>query len=197
MGSLKSSPQCKTPAQALALQASMHSGTRCQSPLTFKGVLAVGSTAAPGGLFLSGTVDILSSGNVLSDFDRLLEGGLCLLDTEATPLHSVIKETCSSGSATLHVSWVGVVPRHLLGLPDPRGHCSRSLGVPRKPLLFSWRGTKEQLYTKDSPHILSLSAFIALLWGRVPAVVMLGQFSQVMVRLYMYFPVFFFFSTSR
>lgn len=151
---------CRRPCtQALAV--------RVPSPL--RESLQVVSTVARGGLFLSGTVDILSSGNVLSDFDQLLEGGLCLLDTEATPLHSVIKETCSPGSATLHCFLGGSCAPPPTGSPRPQGPLLKVSGCSQEASVVQLGGNEgEALYKGFSTPPLS-QCFHSLALGQGPS----------------------------
>ena len=136
-------------------------GTSCQCPLPFKGVRQ-GSQWLQA-CSLPGTVHIWSSEN-----DRLLDGGLCLLDTDthrSSSLHPSSKKPALPFLPPSILPGQELWPQ-LLSFPDPGDYCSRTLGGRRKPLSFSWGGTRQQLCTKDSPHILSLSASIASLWGR-------------------------------
>ena len=121
-------------------------------------------------LSVSGIVHVWPSGNVLSDFDEPLDTGM-------TPLHSSTQETYSSTFPALQISCSGLVslPTGSPRTPASRGPQFKSLDDPRKAPLFQLQGEKAAALDKGlSTPLLSLSAVLASLWGRVPVVVMLG-----------------------
>ena len=92
-----------------------------------------------------------------------------------------------------HVSWAGVLPPPT-GSPSPQGPQLKLSGWSQEAPLFQLEGKEAATRTKDSPHILSLSAF-GLTQG--PVVVLLTQFSQGMGCLYMYLSDLFLFSNFK
>lgn len=104
---------------------------------------------------------------------------------QRNPFSHLYRPPCFLGRSCAPTYWVSL----------PQGPQLKLSGWSQKPLSFSFREKRQQLYKKNSAHILSPEAFMASPWGSIPVLVMLGQFSQVIGCLICTFQCFLFFSS--